>query len=98
MTTRGEKRRYPRRKPFASQSALRARTFVDESVVTHHVKLVDLGGGGLSIQFPHALENGSIVEITGEIEDLRGRQMLEKRCHVISSRPSVDGSFVIGLA
>ena len=98
MTTRSEKRRYARRKPFASQPALKARIFADGGAVSHQVKLVDIGRGGLSIHFPHAMEHGSIVDIAGEIEDLRGRQKLEQRCHVRSCRPSADGFFVIGLA
>src|SRR6266852_1369068 len=98
MTIRGEKRRYSRRRPFASQSELNARMSVDGSAVNVRAKLVDVGRGGLSIQLPHALEHDTIVHISGDIDDLRGRQKMDQRCAVRSCRPSADGNFVIGLA
>jgi hypothetical protein len=98
MAPANEKRRYARRKPFASQRDLTARIFSDGNATNLSVKLVDIGRGGLSIQLAHALEHGTIVDISGQIEDLRGQQELSQRTHVRFSRPAADGSFIVGLA
>jgi len=98
MTNRNEKRRYARRKPFASQRDLNVRAIVDGASVHFPAKLIDIGSGGLSIELPQVVEPGSILHVSGAIEDLRGSQALEQRCHVRFCRPAAGGRFVIGLS
>jgi hypothetical protein len=98
MSLTGEKRRYPRRKPFSTQSEINIRAVVDGVAQQFTAKLVDLGRGGLSVELPCALECGAVVAVSGEIEDARSRQQLDQKCRVRYCRPAANGKFVVGLS
>ena len=98
MHVGAEKRRYPRRKPFATQLPLDARVIIDGNALNLKARLIDIGRGGMRVELPQALEDGSTVQMSGELEDLRGKQKLDQRCYVQSCTPSENGKFIIRLA
>ncbi|MEQ1886485.1 MAG: DnaJ domain-containing protein [Bryobacteraceae bacterium] len=93
-----EKRRYPRRKPFATQPPLSARVQTDDGSKIFTAKLIDISRGGIRIELPQAVEDGAVIDISGEVEDLRGKQKLDQKCYVQDCTATDHGTFVIRLS
>ncbi|MEQ1948694.1 MAG: J domain-containing protein [Bryobacteraceae bacterium] len=93
-----EKRRYPRRKPFATQPHLCARVQVDGESKILSARLLDIGRGGLRIELSHPVGEGDAIDMSGEIEDLRGKQKLDQKCYVQSCTAADNGTFVVRLS
>lgn len=98
MNTGTEKRRHPRRKPFASQRDLNMSAVVSGTARKFPAKVIDVGRGGVRVEIPYPLEPGEGANISGDIEDAGGRQQLDEKCTVSSCHPTgSNGKFVVGL-
>jgi len=97
MAPNPERRRHPRTKSFPRQRDLNIIFQVGAGRSMMAAKLLEFSEEWMSVEIESRLQEGSSVEIVGEIERPSGHQPLDRQGFVRRCREAGDGKFVVGL-
>lgn len=99
MASHPEKRRYPRRKPYALHQELKLSwKGADDSINQIEVRLLNTSRGGAGVEADQAMDLGQVAELSGEVDNAVGVHLLSQRCRVCGCAPTGSGAFVVSLA
>jgi len=99
VQSRSDKRKYPRRKPLASQRDLTLQWHTDQGPKSEvSARVIDISRGGLQVELSLPVSAEQAVTILGEIDSLVGRQSLNRRCRVTHCTPLGNSRYLTGLA
>jgi hypothetical protein len=99
MQSRSDKRKNPRRKPMASQRDLTLKWHTEQGPTSEVVaRVIDISRGGLQVELSLPVPEAQTVTIVGEIDNVIGRQSLDRQCRVTHCTPLGNSRYLAGLA